>query len=79
MLVGNKIDLEEERAVTTEEGQAKAKEWDCGFIEASAKANKNIPETFFELVHLINKWIEKNPAKHDPSKRRSKKGKCFII
>lgn len=42
ILVGNKIDNAEKRAVGTEEGQDLAKRLDVMFIETSAKAGINI-------------------------------------
>eukprot|EP01104_Vermistella_antarctica_P012288 TRINITY_DN352_c0_g1_i1.p1 TRINITY_DN352_c0_g1~~TRINITY_DN352_c0_g1_i1.p1 ORF type:complete len:190 (+),score=45.04 TRINITY_DN352_c0_g1_i1:176-745(+) len=77
ILVGNKLDLDEERAVTTEQGKALAQKFACGFIEASAKTNTNVNEIFFELVRMINKWREKNPQKA-PAKPK-KKGGCLLL
>eukprot|EP01115_Flamella_aegyptia_P009562 TRINITY_DN40890_c1_g1_i2.p1 TRINITY_DN40890_c1_g1~~TRINITY_DN40890_c1_g1_i2.p1 ORF type:complete len:195 (+),score=48.78 TRINITY_DN40890_c1_g1_i2:43-627(+) len=77
MLVGNKLDLEEERNVTTEQGQALAQKFGCGFIEASAKTNTNVKEIFFELVRMINTWREKNPTKVSDGKKK-KSGKSSI-
>mmetsp|Transcript_14376 Transcript_14376/g.36710 ORF Transcript_14376/g.36710 Transcript_14376/m.36710 type:complete len:190 (+) Transcript_14376:229-798(+) len=77
ILVGNKIDIEEERAVTTENGRAQAQKWGTAFIEASAKTNTNVNDIFFELVRLINKWREKNPEK-DSIQKKKKKG-CFLL
>ena len=37
MLVGNKCDLEDERVVGREHGQALARKWRCSFLETSAK------------------------------------------
>ena len=37
VIVGNKIDKTEERAVTAEEAQEKAKNFDAFYIETSAK------------------------------------------
>ncbi|XP_062236504.1 ras-related protein Rap-2a-like isoform X2 [Platichthys flesus] len=37
VLVGNKVDLEEEREVSPSEGQALAEDWGCPFMETSAK------------------------------------------
>jgi GTPase KRas protein len=42
VLAGNKCDLEEERQVTTVEGQDLAKSFGCPFYETSAKANANL-------------------------------------
>lgn len=38
ILVGNKTDMADRRQVSTEEGEAKAKEFGVMFIETSAKA-----------------------------------------
>ncbi len=54
LLVGNKIDLDQSRVVTTEQGQALAASWKCPFIEASAKLNINVDEAFFSLIRKIN-------------------------
>lgn len=44
VLVGNKIDLEEERVVSKELGQAQAVEYGCSFMETSAKEKINVTE-----------------------------------
>jgi Ras-related protein Rab-6A len=41
-IVGNKIDLSEERAVTTEETEEKFKNIGAHFIEVSAKTGENL-------------------------------------
>ena len=46
VMVGNKSDKVEERAVTAEEGQSKAKELDAMYIETSAKTGDNIKTLF---------------------------------
>lgn len=55
MLLGNKSDLESERAVTQEEAKKRAKEFgrEHLFIEASAKANKNVREAFELIMRCI--------------------------
>lgn len=61
-LVGNKVDLEIERKVTTQQGEDLAKEWraqgsnkigDIMFMETSAMNNTNVGETFKGLVKLM--------------------------
>lgn len=54
LVVGNKSDLEIERQVSFEEGQAFAKLLNCPFIETSAKQRINVEEAFFSLVRLVN-------------------------
>ncbi len=49
VLVGNKIDLEEERVVSLEEGRELAKKYRLSHFETSAKTNHNINEVFFCL------------------------------
>ena len=44
ILVGNKNDLEDERAVGRELGQALARKWKCTFLETSAKERANVNE-----------------------------------
>ena len=46
ILVGNKIDQAEKRQVSTDDGQALAKELGVMFIETSAKAGVNIKQLF---------------------------------
>lgn len=53
MLVGNKVDKETERMVTTEEGIAFAQEYGCLFLECSAKTRANVEECFEELALKI--------------------------
>jgi len=73
ILVGNKSDLEDERAVTTDEGKELAAKWNCGFLEASAKSNTNVPEIFFELVQRVNKWRSSNPDGKKTAKKNWKR------
>ncbi len=46
MLIGNKIDLSNMRAITTEEGAALAEKKEMIFLETSALDNTNVTETF---------------------------------
>ncbi len=54
VLIGNKVDLEEMRKVSTEEGIALAKEIGAvAFIETSAKTGKNVEEMFQNITNAI--------------------------
>ena len=53
ILVGNKSDLENERKVTKEKGEEKAKNFNCPFFETSALSKINIDDIFNEMVNNI--------------------------
>lgn len=55
VLVGNKTDLHQERAVTFEEGKRLAESWKAVFLETSAKQNESVDEIFLQLLHLIER------------------------
>mmetsp|Transcript_24940 Transcript_24940/g.34686 ORF Transcript_24940/g.34686 Transcript_24940/m.34686 type:complete len:201 (-) Transcript_24940:166-768(-) len=51
MLVGNKIDKQEERKVSKEEGLAFARRNNMLFMECSAKTKQGVEQAFHELIH----------------------------
>jgi len=53
LIIGNKCDMEDKRAVSTEMGQQFAKELGLSFVETSAKANTNIELAFYTIVKEI--------------------------
>ncbi|XP_054460344.1 ras-related protein Rab-3D-like [Anoplopoma fimbria] len=53
VLVGNKLDLEEDRQVPTGDAQRLATELGFQFFEASAKDNVNVKQVFDNLVDVI--------------------------
>ena len=83
MLVGNKMDEESTREVTTQLGTALAKMWNCAFMETSAKTNHNVKELFQELLTLEKRRtmsLNLDGKKSKSQKRREKlKGKCEIM
>lgn len=52
-LLGNKIDLEDQREVNTEEGESLAKQLNATFFETSALTNTNISEAFIDITRRI--------------------------
>ena len=62
LLIGNKSDLEEERKVTREEGEAMAEKHKVKFYEASAKTGENIQELFHDIGKQIFEKISQNPV-----------------
>mmetsp|Transcript_18983 Transcript_18983/g.26549 ORF Transcript_18983/g.26549 Transcript_18983/m.26549 type:complete len:188 (+) Transcript_18983:166-729(+) len=71
VLVGNKIDLKNEREVSTEEGASMAKSLGAQFIETSAKTREKIDDAFNLVVQDI---MEREKNSDD-----KKKGKCTIL
>ena len=60
VLVGNKIDLEDKRQVTYEEGEDFANRNNMQFFETSALNGTNIDKLFNDTVESINRKIEEN-------------------
>ena len=49
-LVGNKIDMEDKREISTEKGEQYAKDNNISFLEVSAKSGKGITELFNKAI-----------------------------
>ena len=73
ILVGNKCDLEDERVVGKDQGVNLAKNFNCAFLESSAKAKINVNEIFYDLVRQINR---KSPAS---TKTHKKQRQCCLL
>jgi len=74
VLVGNKCDLNDQRVITTDQGEDLARKFGCAFLEASAKTRQNVDQIFHDLIRQINKL---SPVK--PQKGKGGKGKCQIL
>ncbi|MHA1263731.1 MAG: Rab family GTPase [Candidatus Helarchaeota archaeon] len=58
LLLGNKIDLKENRVVEQAEGEKLAKEFGIEYLETSAKSGTNVDKAFNRIVQLILKNIQ---------------------
>ena len=82
LLVGNKCDLEDERVVSSKEGQEFADSIGVGFLETSAKQRVNIDESFMTLTKQVYELLpdteKKQEEKLDPRnmKRKKESGGC---
>ena len=89
ILIGNKIDLAEQKVVNTDEALAKAKTWGIPLMETSAKSAVNVKEAFHDLLkemylemnknlqNVENKNLENNNGVQlDVNEKKEKKG-CF--
>eukprot|EP00127_Corallochytrium_limacisporum_P000740 Clim_evm26s25 gene=Clim_evmTU26s25 len=70
VLVGNKIDLVGDRVISTQAGQKLANEWNCAFVETSAKHNKQVAEIFDSIVMAVDGM--------EPESATPRKNECAI-
>ena len=66
-LVGNKLDLEAERAVQKEEAEKLAGENGMVFLEASANTGENVIEIFEQLAKQIVEIVPETEEKPKPN------------
>ena len=69
ILVGNKLDLEDRRQVTTEEAQAYADKMNLMFFETSSKTGHNIKHLFNELAKKLT-GVETNIINADNDQQK---------
>jgi Ras-related protein Rab-11A len=55
IIIGNKTDLEDQRQVTSEEGQNKANSLESAFIETSAASGSNLDKAFEMMINEVYK------------------------
>ena len=79
VLVGNKTDMEEERAVSTAEGKHFADLFDCPFFETSAKSRINVEEAFCGLIREVKKFQKNSTKTIQPKHKRLKKKICSLM
>jgi len=81
ILVGNKCDLEGERAVGREQGAALARSWgNTSFMETSAKSKINVNEMFCDLVRQINRrGGDRRGNRRGKTAGKEEKGCCVVL
>ena len=55
LLIGNKCDLEDQRQITKEEAEQKAKSFEVAYLETSALSGENLEKAFEMLVNEVYK------------------------
>lgn len=73
VIVGNKKDLEEQRVVTSIEGQQFAERFGFDFIETSAKSSLNVAEAYQLVIRKIRKLSSQKET------NMNKKKKCHLF
>jgi GTPase KRas protein len=75
MLVGNQIDREAERQVSTKDGQALAAALQCAFMETSAKSGNNVEKAFVEVVERLIRQRSTQASEEVTSLPRQRSGR----
>ena len=68
ILIGNKCDLEEEREISKDEGEAFAMRNGMQYIETSAKINTNVNEAFEALSKIMVEYYSKKSSANNENK-----------
>lgn len=81
LLIGNKYDLEEDRQINFEQGQQKAKEIGCSFLESSAKTGPHTKDIFEFVAKVIYNNKKKDGFLYNSTfsleeEQKKKKGCC---
>ena len=79
ILVGNKIDMENQRVVSKEEGEKMAASYGLKFFECSAKTGENVEEIFKDIVtKTVENFskVDETEATKLKNKKGQKKGCC---
>lgn len=76
-LVGNKLDLNESRVITPQQGEARAGEIGATYFETSAKSGQNISELFENIAdHLLTTKESDTPTQSIDSTPQNQKCGC---
>jgi len=81
ILVGNKSDLTDRRAVSLANARAQSDEWKVPYVETSAKTRENVDKVFFDLMREIRarKMDTEGNSTGKKDKATRKKIKCTIL
>ena len=77
-LIGNKIDLTDQRKISKEQGEELAEEFKIPFFETSAKSGENVDEVFkalYEKIIEVYGYLEREKGSK-LNKKQKNKGKC---
>lgn len=75
LLVGNKADLEERRAVTEEMAREQADQWRVRYVETSAKTRQNVNSIFLDLLRSIQERRSQELRKENRDGKTAKRSK----
>ncbi|XP_059160077.1 ras-related protein Ral-A-like isoform X2 [Physella acuta] len=82
LLVGNMVDLADQRQVSVEEATRRAQEWNVNYVETSAKTRANVDKVFYDLMREIrSRKMEASKQSNGKQKKKPTGGKkkCVIL
>ena len=79
ILCGNKCDLENERAVTEEDGLSLAKSWRAIHFETSAKVLMNVDKMFEAATKAALQLPDTAVADNSKEKKEKKEKRCVLM
>lgn len=56
-----------------------AREFNCPFLETSAKTRENVDEVYFELIKEIRRYDSKKKSEQSVTVERKKEDSCCVI
>ena len=83
VLVGNKCDLEEQRKITTEQGQEFATKAEIPFFETSAKTNQGVDVLFTKIAEELLRIVSEPPPRvtvkiDEKTPKMKRKFRCLL-
>ena len=72
VLIGNKVDREDERAIKKSEGESEGQKYNIKFFEISCKNDINIRDPILHLISKISGEPEKEIIRLAPKKKKNK-------
>ena len=80
ILIGNKCDLQRQRAVSDEMVDELKSQLKIPYLETSAKTRQNVEEAFYDLVRLIRNYqLKERPPLNLTKKEKTNKFKGCIM
>ncbi|KYN11022.1 PREDICTED: ras-related protein Rab-21 [Trachymyrmex cornetzi] len=79
VIAGNKVDLEKDRNVATEEAEEYAKQVGAMHFHTSAKLNQNIEEMFLDLTHRMMQRVDEAEQKSTLTRTNSTRRNVVMV
>lgn len=79
ILVGSKLDLQDNRDVPLRDGEELAKQLGCPFLESSAKDRDKVVEIFTRVIRETDRQRAKEPEAKVEGEKKNKGLKCCVL